>query len=51
MSTDNNNKQKTKSYKEVMKERAHINIPKFFLGWAIFLIIFVILYLILVRIC
>ena len=30
-----------KSYKEVMKERAHINIPKFFLGWAIFLIIFV----------
>ena len=41
MSTDNNNKQKTKSYKEVMKERAHINIPKFFLGWAIFLIIFV----------
>ena len=41
MSADNNNNKNTKSYKETIKEKAQINIPKFFIGWIVFLLIFV----------
>jgi len=41
MSTDNN--KNTKSYKETIKEKAQINIPKFFIGWIVFLLIFVLI--------
>lgn len=43
MSADNNNNKNTKSYKETIKEKAQINIPKFFLGWLIYLLIFVLI--------
>lgn len=41
MSTDKKDG-KQPTYKEEMKKKAKINIPKFFLGWIIFIVIFII---------